>query len=267
MNLRLPNNPKRRRSRNNIPRAFFIVSGVVLILIFFNSVAFNIVSRTAQVFARPLWVGEAKISNSLSIFFQSLGSKQALVEENERLRQEIAGLKLLDVTAQVVQQENETLREVCLRNDTVERIAGAVITRPDRSAYDTFVVDIGWQHGVKQSSRVFSNGNILIGDIAEVYAKTALVQLYSTPGVVTSVVVGEKATPAEAVGRGGGNFEITLPRGIEIAEGDSVSAPSLGGGALGVVGEVILNPTDSFQTVLLRGPINIQSLRIVTVEL
>lgn len=267
MNLHQLNNQSRQRSRHRLPTFFFIVLGVVVLAILVNTFAFGFVSRTLQVVARPLWGTQARVADSLSIISDFFYSKRTLIEENGRLRQEIVSLRLLGVTAQVTQQENEALRTAGLREDTSERVAGAVIARPNRSVYDTLVIDIGWQHGVKKDSLVFAYENILIGSVAEIYAKTALVQLYSSPGTITDVFVGNEGVSVAAVGRGGGNFEITLPRGITIAKGDTASSPALDGGLLGIVGEVVLNPTDSFQTILLRSPINIQSLRIVTVQL
>jgi cell shape-determining protein MreC len=250
-----------------MPAAFFITLGVVILLILINTFTFGFISRTLQTVTRPLWSTQARVADAFSVFLQFVHSKQTLIEENDRLRQEITTAKLLGISAQVIQQENEALRAAGLREDTPERIAGAVITRPNRSAYDTVSIDIGWQHGVKKDSLVFAEGVLLIGRVVEVYAKTALVQLYSSPGVMSDVLIGSEDTPAQAIGRGNGNFEVTLPRGITISEGDIVSSPALGGGLLGVVGEVNLNATDSFQTILFRSPLNIQSVRIVTVEL
>ncbi len=102
--------------------------------------------------------------------------------------------------------------------------------------------------------------------MTEVYAKTALVKLYSTAGEKLEVTVSGINITAEATGRGGGNFEMTFPHDVEIPKGTEVTATGIVPYAVGIVDEVISDPRDPLQKVLMRSPVNIQELKFVQVE-
>jgi cell shape-determining protein MreC len=68
-----------------------------------------------------------------------------------------------------------------------------------------------------------------------------------------------------AKGRGGGNFEIHIPREIEVSDGDILVFPYDPTIAVGIVKSIEFDPRDPFQKILARTPVNIQELRFVEV--
>ncbi|MBI2617855.1 rod shape-determining protein MreC [Candidatus Kaiserbacteria bacterium] len=260
---------KESRARvGRIPRAFAVIGLLVLIILGVNYATFGGLSRVLHTIGNPLWKAQARAGGAVDGVFAGFKDKQSLREENKRLKEEIVRLTFSSISAEVLRHENEDLRRLLQREGEVERIAAAVLARPSRSLYDTFVVDVGRKNGVVMNARVFGAGDIVIGTVAEVYPSTSLVSLYSTPGRTTEIFVGDdSAISAEAVGRGGGDFEVKLPRGVEVTAGTPVFSPLLQGGILGVVEDVVALPSNSFQTILFSSPVNIQSLRTVAVEL
>ena len=71
---------------------------------------------------------------------------------------------------------------------------------------------------------------------------------------------------SQAVGRGGGNFEIILPRDLKVQKETEVILPGIKPFVLGIVKSFISDPRDSFQKVLLVSPVNIQEIKFVEVE-
>ncbi|MCW9054805.1 MAG: hypothetical protein OQJ98_02380 [Candidatus Pacebacteria bacterium] len=251
-----------------VPRSLVVVIISVLMLIGIDQVTLGALSRTLHTVGVPLWRTQAGILSVFGDLGSAFHDKRVLAEENDRLREEIDRLKLTSLASEVVRLENEDLREVLGRGEYAERIAAGVLARPNRTQYDTFIIDIGSRHGVTRDARVFAMGGIGIGTISEVYANTALVSLYSTPGRITDVLIGvDDPVATVATGRGGGDFEMHIPRGVAVSESEAVFFPGLDGGVVGMVGDVGALPTDSFQTVLVRSPINIHSIRVVTIEL
>jgi hypothetical protein len=70
----------------------------------------------------------------------------------------------------------------------------------------------------------------------------------------------------EIVGRGGGNFEMIIPRDFIILKGDEVVLPGIVPYVVGIVETIISDPRDSFTKALLVSPVNIQELKFVEVE-
>jgi hypothetical protein len=144
-------------------------------------------------------------------------------------------------------------------------IAGVILSKPGSSPYDTLIIDIGSSDGIAAGAMVFANGSVPIGVIDTIYAKTSLVKLFSTPKEVTKVVV-HGGLYIDVTGDGAGNFETTLPRDIKIAEGDTLSLPSLAPEVLATVTKIVSDPRDPFQTILAISPANIQELKFVEVQ-
>ncbi|MFC1730660.1 rod shape-determining protein MreC [candidate division KSB1 bacterium] len=266
----LQQNKYSRRTKSRFPKQFLVIGALAIFMILFNNFTLGGVSRLLHSVGGPIWKTQAGVINASQNIFIGLKDKQDLLYENRELREKITRLELTSIVAKVLRQENEDLRRSLNREDSRELIAAAVLARPNRTLYDTFIVDVGRRDGVTKESRVFGVGDVAVGSVEEVYARTSLISLYSTPGRSMEVLLGDgesEVIAVEAVGRGGGDFEIHIPRGIEVFAGHAIFSPELDGGILGVIEEIIALPSDSFQTVLFSSPVNIQSLRIVTIQL
>lgn len=255
------------RSKSRFPKSFLIMGVLVLIIVGINQLTFGGVSRVLYSAGGPIWKSQAGVVNAFESILVGFKNKQELQKDNERLREEVARLELSYITTEILRQENEDLRGFLNREVQRELIVAAVLARPNRTLYDTFVVDVGRRDGVTKGARVFGLGEVVIGTVEEVYSRMSLISLYSTPGRSTEVFLGSGSVVAEAIGRGGGNFEIRIPRGIEVLKGHAISSSDMSGGIFGVIEEIIALPSDSFQTIFFSSPVNIQSLRTVTILL
>jgi cell shape-determining protein MreC len=103
--------------------------------------------------------------------------------------------------------------------------------------------------------------------ITQVSENESLAELYSSPGLVHNVLVGESHIPVVAHGVGGGNFRIDVPKSSDIEIGDAVTFAGEEIRLLGVINQIIENPNTGIATLLLRLPINPTELRMVGVSL
>ncbi len=214
--------------------------------------------------AKPIWQFENYIFNSN--FFKYFKSKQSLINERQQIEQKLFLAGNLMAINDILQTENEYLKDLLGRKEINERtILSSVLVKPPQIPYDTLIIDIGADKNIEVGSKVIANGNVYIGEVSEVYLSTSKVVLYSTPGGKISVVLGVNSVSVEAVGIGGGNFNIYIPREIEVKEGDIIIVPSIMTNVLGIVEKINFKETDSFQTVLFKSPINISELGFVEV--
>lgn len=240
---------------------------VLLFLIYFRSGIF----RTFSYFSHGVFKPVIVLGNSIGEKFSTAGaffdSKQALVQENETLK-----LKLDETLGDMsnytaLEDENNKLKDMLGRMTTPNNfILSAILAKPNQSPYDTLIIDAGTNEGVTAGKTVFAYGNIPIGRVDTVYADSSNVVLYSSPGEKTdAVVVGQDAF-MQLVGRGGGNFEMILPRGFSIAPGATVQLPGLNPYVLGTVQTILSDPRDAFQKALLISPVNVMELKFVEVQ-
>lgn len=193
-------------------------------------------------------------------------TKLALKEENRSLRAALDEANIRNLERDILFAENVELKTAFNRvSNPGAYVLAAILAKPPTSLYDTLVIDIGEETGIAKGAVVYAHGNVPIGTIAEVYGKTSLAKLYSTSGETVKLAVTGAGIQIDATGTGGGNFEVTLPREIEIAEGAPLTLPGIGSQPVAIVRKIISDSRDPFQTVIAATPINIQELSFVEI--
>ena len=161
-------------------------------------------------------------------------------------------------------QEN-ILLELVGRKQKENMVVAAVLTRPPQTPYDVIMIDAGANESLAIGSEVSLPEGPLLGIVSEVFSTSAKVILFSATGKETNAVLERNNIPVTLIGAGGGNFRLNLPRDIAVEVGDRILSPDIASRPLATVGEVSVEPTDSFQLVLASGLTNIFNLRFVFV--
>ena len=247
-----------------------IAIGVVafLALFYFRAGIFSGVSSLGQGVFRPVLVVWNSVGGKFNNFGAYFAWKSSLSSQNESLQSQLKDEETRILNYNTVLAENESLKEILGRMNTKKNIVlGAILSKPNQSPYDTLVLDAGIAEGIKTGDMVFAFGNIPMGYIAEAYANSSKVTLFSNAGEKTQAIVTDKNIFFELVGRGGGNFEMVLPRDVVLQEGDLVTMPGINPYTLAIVETVISDPRDPFTKALLVSPVNAQELKFVEVEI
>lgn len=261
---------RHRKNAWRIGRQTKIFFAILVLTVFAGSIHVlspGALSRPLHLVASPLWRIETTAETRAAEYLALLKSKRALVLRNRALTSRIDAGEKERAELALLRKENETLKALLGRGETQKRVLSAVLVAPNTSLYDTLVIDIGEQNGVMVGNRVFAFGTIPIGEVSRVFLNTSLVTLFSSPGMETPVLLGPSGIRTTARGRGAGNFEARLPRQTEVSTYDTVTIPGIGSGPFAVVEKVIEYPTDPFQTILFKNPINQNELEWVEVAL
>ncbi len=238
----------------------------ILLLVLLRTPLFNGFSYVAQVVFHPVVASGNMFGGRLQKLGAYFVSKNSLNNENLALKAQIEESMADRANYASVVAENTDLKNILSRKpENANMVLGAILAKPNQSAYDTLLIDIGSDHGLKSGNKVFALGDIPIGYIAEVYAHTSKVILFSNSGEKTQVVLSGKDTSLELVGRGGGNFEMLLPRDFTVLKYDQVVLPGIKPYVVGIVETIISDQRESFQKALLVTPLNIQSIKFVQV--
>lgn len=254
----------KRRNRFLVVGVGFLVI-VFLVLFLFGSKPF--VSTGYRV-ATPFWQLSSKLDQLFSQTADlSLSSKRELLNEIASLKSarssDVARLN----KAKVLERENVELRQALgyIWPEESWLIAGVLVKPPD-TPYDILVLDVGQDNGVVHDQLVFSSAGTILGVVKEVFAKQSFVVLLSTPGVRTDVVIESQGVAVVAEGKGGGVYEIHVPRSVEVERGDQIVLPGRQTEVLGQIGEVIFDPRDPFQTVFVSSSTNFYHERFVYIS-
>lgn len=186
------------------------------------------------------------------------------------LRAELASTTAALADRNLLYRENLDLKARLGRDAASHRVLAAVLQAPPAAAYDTFIIDAGRNAGLAAGQRVFAAGSVAVGTVVEVYATTARVSLYSSPGATYAAsIVGAtgSAVPVSVVGQGGGSFTAQVPAGTDVSVGDPVVFAGVADTLTSVVSAVDQKPGSSFADLYMHLPVNLFALRWVEVEI
>lgn len=253
---------------------YAIFAVILFFLIYFRTGIFHGLSYVTHTVFRPVLilgnnVGE-KLSNLGSYFY----SKNSLLLENQDLKNKLNEQEGRMANYNSILDENLELKNILERlpigqsgkEEKFDIVLASILSKPNQSLYDTLIIDLGAKDGINNGQKVFAFGNVPIGRIAEVYANSAKVVLFSSPGEKTEIIISGHDVFMQIIGRGGGNFEMILPRDFILETGTEVVLPGITPYLIGTVQTIISDPRDAFQKALLASPVNIQELKFVEVE-
>lgn len=246
---------KRQQSKNRWLKFF--------LTIFFIALGFGIFSLLGGTFT-SLSSSFVQGVGSTTDSVKAVGSdKVELIAENERLQQ-LLNQQTLDRALQntIVERNNSLLQELG-RASSSEKIAAGVIKKPPFTPYDIYTLDAGRVDGVEEGDLVTYSDFVTLGIITRTTDSGAKADLFSSPGKVTEVILNENFL--SATGQGNGVLRIDVPRDFVAEVGDSVILPGYELYVVGTVAEIVGNPQDSFAQVMVRVPVNIQAVSIVSI--
>ena len=183
--------------------------------------------------------------------------------ENETLRAALYTLEERSALLLALQEENAALRSTLSLPERERGITAPVVSSFRASPYSTFLIGAGEDTGVANGNFVLSGSSFVIGVVTDSASRSALVTAIFAYENTVHALVSDVSIVVE--GRGGGNARAEAPRSAKISPGDVVTAPEYGGRPIGVVGEVVVESGDAAQTLFIRLPVNLASLRFVYV--
>lgn len=239
------------------------VSFAVLVTI--GVAVFGIAPLVRSLARGPQWL-QVQTKNSIGAAVDSLTPKKDILVQNTELKNQIETYKAQLLELQTLRDENTKLRtELSYISNPNEVVVAGILAKPSQSLYNSLIIDQGSNNGITLGQLVVTQGTIGIGKISSVSKNTATVELFSGPQFDSNLVMKNQNITVPAKGKGGGNFEIHIPREIVVTDGDILALPEHPSMAIGVVKSITFDPRDPFQTVLARTPVNIQELNFVEV--
>ena len=248
---------KRRQARKN--RVLKFIVGIVVLglgLFIFSQIS----GPVSQVSGNVIDAGE----ESRTFFGALLRSEQALIRENQLLKQELDQKRADNIIFNELVARNQELLQILGRDITPDFILAGVVKKPPFSPYDIYTIDAGSENGVSVGNIVQFSDFVALGRVSDVNPTASKVVLYSS--ATQETVVGINGETYLAEGTGGGTFRIRAPRDAEITIGDVLTLPGYATLSIGVVQDILVSPQDSFADVRATTPVNIQVVDLVRVS-
>ncbi len=193
-------------------------------------------------------------------------SKRALILKINELENEIASNYEASLESALLREENEALKAEFGRLPAAKGTLARVLTAPNRSFYDTMIIDAGSAAGIAMGQIAYAFESIAIGTVASVEENRATVQLFSAPNRETAGTAEGSDVSITLIGRGAGEYEVRMPRDLHFEIGETVSLQSVHMAMLARIEKIATDPRDPFQRLLAKAPVNLAALKFVVVK-
>lgn len=243
---------------------FFFAMTLVL-----SKVSFPVfISNVVYTIAYPVWTIRDAFLSNVTVTSDFFSTKETVLKENRTLREELSMLRRKTFLTEVYKNENKRLQKLLDRTHKQEGlISASVIHGESFSPYDTFIIDIGAEAGVRNDMLILSPEGIAIGAITNTLQKTALVTQFSAPTMTVHAVISATSSfQTMLTGYGGGTLRVSIPRDVEIVLEDNVTLPSFETYLIGNIASIEVEPEDAYKTLYIRSPVNMYELRYVLVD-
>lgn len=242
------------------------IVGVILGVVIISGVLIFLLSSMIQRIAQgPAWA-RTTLEQSIEYGISNLTPKKNIIAQNVLLQEKIANYEAQLIELKILQDENKSLRnELSYLDNPQSMITARIIQKPNQSLHNQLIIDRGSRDEIMVGKLVVTAGVLGIGRVVSVTETTATVQLFSSPEFSGDMVIKYQNITVPTIGKGGGSFEIHIPREIVVTDGDILTFPNAPQIAIAIVKSIQFDPRDPFQTILARAPVNIQELRFVEV--
>jgi len=257
--------PLRIKRKNSRGRNQALFVGAVVTLITAAILMTGLFSRTFYGAMVALTGASTRTVPAASSFIALFSSKAGVAKENAQLKAMLAEKKAELADRDLLERENADLRASQQYAADTGGVIATVLSKPPFTPFDIFVLDANASQGVVTGNRAMI-GQTYIGTVSDVTEGSSRMTLLSSSGSTHEAFVGDEALPVLLKGKGGGNFETSLPLGTAVAEGDIVftyygTVPY----QVGRVAKIIADEDNTLMTILLSIPFNLYSINHVEI--
>ncbi len=176
------------------------------------------------------------LTRTVTSFLASAKNYQVLLEENAKLREQLAASSTLEARLTELRKENYRLREMLEFKASTDYglVTAEVIARDSRNWFKTVTINKGSIHGIEKNMAVVTSEG-LVGNVLAVSPIASQVMLLTDGRRAVGALVQRSREPGEvgivenAPGEPGFLRMLNLPREANIQPGDTVISSGLGG--------------------------------------
>jgi cell shape-determining protein MreC len=246
----------RDHSSRKIKIAYGTLAGIILFGFLFNQLAFWV--------GGPFWSMREMVYSRLVPIVSYFKSNSSLQNENNDLKKQLD-----EKNAEIIISKNQVDlykqldSYIAMKDVSANEAVVRVVSRPPQTPFDVLVIETN-DDGIKAGQKVLFAG-VPAGTIESKTGSHAKIFLFSNPASSFRVLVGANKIEADAKGKSQGNIYLTVPKSVEVKNGDIVYLAE-GSMPIGTVSEVDNNTSTSFIDVYVKMPFSPSRVDWLTVE-
>ena len=172
---------KRKKEKFSIPSKYLlliltIVCSVLMAVTFFTDYSMGPLSKLVGYVVVPFQDGVTRIGTWISVRVDELGELKLVLEENQKLKEQIDELTVQNTQLQQDKYELNNLRELYKLDEQYsgyEKVGARIIARDSGNWFHAFTIDKGINDGLAIDMNVIASGGLVgrIVDIGDNWAK------------------------------------------------------------------------------------------------
>lgn len=256
------------------------VLGSVFVLIFAaakGKYQFPLSERIVVTVVAPFEKAVNSVGNQIRTAMESVWEIATVYEQNKMLQSEVEQLRVLNIQMNEISAENDRLRVLLNYKQQAKQfdlLVAAVIARDPGTWTSTMLIDKGRDDGLDKNMVVVTAQG-LVGNVVEVFASTARVQLILDPRSAVGAIVQRSESRVAGIVEGDKGSKtmarmVNIPRDADIVEGDRILSSGFGGIypkgiPIGVVEKIVNDEGGLLKSALLKPDVDFQKLEEVSV--
>jgi rod shape-determining protein MreC len=221
---------------------------------------------------RPVAAVVRGVAEPVRTFFSTLGSLRSVVQENGKLRTQVAVLQQQQVQFDKLKTDNELLRnELKFKAQSkLDLVACNVLSIDPQELSDAVVLNCGQEQGIQEGQAVISQG-YLIAKVVHVGSYTSTALLISNAQSSIDAKLSKNSTEGVVKGSfGSGTVFDLVSQNAEVNSGDLVVTAGINSRIprdilIGEVGSVLSGQNDLFKKMSVTSPVRLRSVEFVYV--
>jgi len=211
----------------------FVLSLLIIFsLIFINQRGWlnpvsNIFFKSSSLIQKNILYLSLKTNN----FFNFIISIKNLNQENNKLKEDNLNLLSQLIELRETKEENEMLRDQIglPLNDSNQLVLANIISKDSSDFGKYFLINKGRKDGIEEKFTVIASGNILVGQVTEVFNSFSKIRLITDPNSLINARIQDSEIDGLVRGEYNDLIFDLLPQGKEIEIGNMVITSSLSG--------------------------------------
>ncbi|NUM25409.1 MAG: rod shape-determining protein MreC [Candidatus Buchananbacteria bacterium] len=253
----------------------FILLVVIVLLIFLHYL--GVLGFFENVFFRvfsPIQHRIYSFGSGFNNIYSGLTSRDTLVKDNEKLKQEVASLATENAQLKVLIQESQELAEQRTFIDYLglESVTARVIGKNPEANFQSIVLNKGAKDGIRLDAPLITGQGILVGKIFSVTDNSSqAILINDSRSRIAAVIQNQTASQGVVVGEHGLSLRMELiPQNESVVQGDLVVTSGLEPGitrglVIGKISRIESEPNGLFQTAYIQPFVRIDNITIVSV--
>lgn len=198
--------------------------------------------------------------------------KQTIPKDRQKLEEQIRELAIDRIQFEALQKENEELKQAIgfINRNAANTLTASIISRSFSSRSSLFVIDKGYNDGLRLNNPVFIKEGILVGKIVQTTPSSATVETLTDSQMATAVgILGSSQTLGVAEGITGNLLRMKfIPLETQIRVNDMVVTSGLDpnippGLFVGLINDVRPEPNAPFLEAIIEPAVDIRQISIV----